>query len=222
MIGKREFTAGNYGDQGFTLVELLVVIAIIGILALQVFTLSRNPLVDVKSAIFGLRSDLGLARTEAVRRNAQLLVAFVWGAGLSDPDGYDICMDDVVVDNTCADEVGTASEIKSVRWDPRVQYYERTVPSPGGPDNSVSGIVDIWPDPDAVDQDGVNFPLDDSDQDYVVMLPDGSCASAGEVYLFAPDPTDTAVKLRTPPLALAVGQSGTMQIWRWSGAWNTK
>ncbi|MDO8812680.1 MAG: GspH/FimT family pseudopilin [Gallionella sp.] len=77
----------RHAESGFTLPELLIVLAVAGILAaiavpsFQSLTQSQQ----VKNASFELFSNLSLARSEAIKRNANVtvapLVAGDWGQG---------------------------------------------------------------------------------------------------------------------------------------------
>jgi len=214
----RGLSAPLFLRAGFSMVELLVVIAIIGILAIGVATMSRNQIVDVKGAIFNLRSDLSFARTEAVRRNSPILIEFDMAN-----DGYAIC-DDTNANNSCGDEVG-ADIVKTVAFNNVVRFYDIAVGAPAGPDVSASGEANIWPDPGGGDTDGVTFPEPGGGDDFVTMLADGSCSENGTVLLYSPTPGDGGASLRWPPIALIVNQSGVMQIRRWrpaGSAWESK
>ena len=67
--------------QGVTLVELLVVIAIIGILVAVGMTSMRPGPTKVKSAALNFRSHLMLAKSEAIKRNKDVLVVVDVGNG---------------------------------------------------------------------------------------------------------------------------------------------
>ena len=117
---------------GFSLVELMVVLVIAGILAFGVVMSFTNPTAKVKAAAFEMRGDFNLARAEAVRRNQNILVDFVFTAcnkadvaslacavvcskvdkagfdacysGAGSNQGYVICFDEDG-DNDCQNEV---------------------------------------------------------------------------------------------------------------------
>lgn len=216
------------GKQGFSLLELMLVIAIVAVLAFSVTTIYMNPVIDVKGAIFSLRADLGFARGEAVRRNQPVLIQFDMGA----VDGYRLCVQDpdpanaANFDNDCDDP--TDEVIRQEVWDEVVQFYNQTTNAPAGPNVVpllVTAAVPVWPNPLAVDQDGVTFPQDDSDLcDCVQFFPDGTTSSNGEIYLYAPSDTDGPSRLKTPPYGLVVSQIGSVQIgfWRPGDGWVQK
>ncbi|MGB3647940.1 MAG: GspH/FimT family pseudopilin, partial [Desulfobulbales bacterium] len=58
----------------------MVVLVIVGILAIGVVFMFADPTAKVKAAAFEMRGDLNLARAEAVRRNENILVDFVFTA----------------------------------------------------------------------------------------------------------------------------------------------
>src|SRR5512133_2253989 len=86
--------APKTGSQGFTLVELLVTLAVAGILASLAMPSYREFVANqrIKTASFDLMSSLTLARSEAIKRAAQVTVApagGTWANGWSvtSPDG---------------------------------------------------------------------------------------------------------------------------------------
>jgi len=126
-------------NRGFSLTELMVVLVIVGILAIGVVFMFADPTAKVKAAAFEMRGDLNLARAEAVKRNENILVDFIFSAcsqadvddtanpcaavcGKLDKAGFDECYSatgtnqgyvicfDVDGDNDCSDEVLAASE----------------------------------------------------------------------------------------------------------------
>ena len=93
-------------NRGFSLIELMVVLVIVGILAIGVVFMFADPTAKVKAAAFEMRGDLNLARAEAVRRNENILVDFIFSAcsqadvdnglcgavcGKVDKAGFDAC-----------------------------------------------------------------------------------------------------------------------------------
>lgn len=72
----------HHAEHGFTLAELMIAIAILGIIlgiavpSMQSFILSQR----ISSASFELNSDLLYARSEATKRNADVLIAASGGA----------------------------------------------------------------------------------------------------------------------------------------------
>lgn len=66
----------NYAVRGFTLVELLVVVAIASILTVGTASMVRDVLAasQVKRGVDALRQSFALARSEAIKRNADVLV----------------------------------------------------------------------------------------------------------------------------------------------------
>lgn len=225
---------------GFSLMELMVVVAIIAILALGAAGISRNPITDVKSAIFNLRSDLSYARAEAAKRNTTVLVEF--DSDMDDGFSYKICIENYAIfnapnrDNDCDDVNADADEdeedfvLKEVAFSNGIVEFFDNAPAvnPGVRPNGVppGAPGGVWPavasaDPDG--PDGLTFPENDNLNDYITMLPDGSCDAGGVVYLYVRNSGDGGANLRTPPLALVVSMPGVMRIWRWDGtAWTSK
>jgi type IV fimbrial biogenesis protein FimT len=77
----------QHAETGFTLIELMIVLAVAGILAAIALPSFRSLIQSqqVKDASFELFSNLSLARSEAIKRNANVtvtpLVAGDWGQG---------------------------------------------------------------------------------------------------------------------------------------------
>lgn len=88
FVSHKPWRIGRNPQSGFTLIEVMVVIAIVGIfitIAAPSFTSFINTM-RIKSASFDLVNDLNLARSEAIKRNADITVkirkdATVWRDG---------------------------------------------------------------------------------------------------------------------------------------------
>ena len=200
-------------DRGYSLLELLVVLVIIGILATQVVFMLSSADSKAKGAAFNMRSDFNLARAEAVNRNQNVLVDFVFNSDTTyvdasgTRDGYRICLDDDV-SGTCT---GGDTNIKDVLFTELVQFYDAA--GVDGPTVDING--DPW-----VVGDGVTFTADNFQ-----MQPNGTSNKAGTIYAYVPnggDPTD----MEAPPYAVIVGATtGRVRLLRWnlsSTAWTSK
>jgi len=201
--------------RGYSLVELLVVIAIIGILAIQVVTGFNSPVSKLKAAAFNLRSDLNFARSEAVNRNADVRVAFIFNTEDLDGDGdldqgYRIWLDDTPANR--AYDVGE-TEIKKVAFNEMVSFYG--VDALGGPSGT---------------GDGVTFNDGSGTEDTFAWQPDGTPTNGGTVYLFVQnqdvtDPNDSEYMLADPFDVVLAANTGRMRMLRWhsdTGSWDTK
>lgn len=207
----KEIGAEN-GERGYTLVELLVVIAIVAILATQIVTGFNSPVPKLKSAAFNLRSDFNLARAEAVTRNVDVRVAFIFDTEDLDSDGdldqgYRIWLDDAPANK--AYDAGE-TEIKKVAFHDFVSFYD--VNAAGGPSGTGDGVTFV--------DGGVNNTF--------VWQPDGTPNVGGTVYMFVKnpgvaDPNDAEYMQVAPFEVVTAGNTGRVRMLRWqSGAWATK
>ncbi|MBU0729801.1 MAG: prepilin-type N-terminal cleavage/methylation domain-containing protein, partial [Proteobacteria bacterium] len=178
--------------QGFSLVEMLVVLVIVGILAVQVVISFTSPVVPLKGDAFDLRSNMNMARGEAVKRNEQVLVEFFNNTdiplvGDGNDDGYMICLDSLST-NTCIDEPA-ANIIKSVVFNDIVQFYG-TLASGGPPFDGAGNNP-----PGGALGDGVSFV-----GNAFLMRSNGTTNQDGAVYLYVPDADPT--KMRVAPFTV--------------------
>ena len=239
-------------NRGFSLVELIVVMVIVAILATGVVFMFADPTAKVKSAAFELRGDLNLARAEAVRRNNDILVDFVFTAesdcgkantasfaqcysGTGSDQGYVICFDEDG-DSICSDEASTTAEleekiIKTVIFKDPVKFFAEisgSLPaSPTGPtpNSAPDGIT-------LVGNNGITLgELPIPGVDYIYMNPDGTSSHLGSVVLYFPqngDPTTLTVKGKPYAVVVDSVSTGRVVLQRWrpdlgaSGEWSRK
>lgn len=208
--------------QGYTIVELLVVLVIIGILSSQLVWLFLAPENHLKAAVFSLRTDFNLARSEAVNRNRTVCIGFsangykmwlessltssVWYGSFdpAPPDDaayYGSLSPTPAVPADAADELLPGKE--DVSFPDGVQLYDTDLGAVGGPDKNPDGTVPI------VITDGVELDLGD---DSVCLDRRGEASQSGNIYLYMPA-TDGTIK--AGPYAVTINILGSIKVWRW-------
>lgn len=204
-------TSRNNDSQGFTLVELLVVMVIVCILASGVVFMFTNPTAKVKSVAFCLLADLNLARAEAVNRNLDILVDFVFGS----QDGYLICID-TDADKDCQDEADDVI-IKKVLFRKEVHFYNCASAPPypeNGPHKTPSGTS-------LAGKNGLIF----GGPNYIKWQPDGTSGDNGSIILYHPA-ADNIQQVKGDPYAAVISSAATGRIrlmcWRQKSGWHMK
>ena len=230
------------GTHGFSLIEVMVVMVIVAILATGVVFMFTDPTAKVKAAAFEMRGDFNLARAEAVRRNNDILVDFIFTAesdcnkkdkssfdacfsGSGSNQGYVICFDENS-DNDCSDEVLAASAaedleekvIKTVIFKDPVKFFAEisgSLPSsPTGPtpNSAPDGIT-------LVGNNGITLgELPIPGVDFIYMNPDGTSSHLGSVVLYFPqngDPTTLTVKGKPYAVVVDSVSTGRVVLQRW-------
>ena len=224
---------------GFTLIEVMIVMVIIAILATGVVFMFANPSARVKNQAFNMLGEFNMARAEAVNRNEDVLIYFLYDvseecqndvnecATAGNFDGYILCVDvDDDIDCDAADTI-----IKTTLLNEVVQLYD--IAAANGPVVKPDGsgddlIMDDGPDADD-DNDGVAF--EDSDALYytpfgtavIDTAPENSLDTAGYVLIYYP--AEQAGDMRAAPYAIVVSPStGSLRISRWleAGTWSRK
>lgn len=191
--------------RGFTLIEMLVVVTMIVIITLAGIRAMGSAPSRLRGELYGVLSDMNLARSEAVNRNRDVLCDFLMAGEVDDDgvaaaaDGYRICMDDDG-DGNC----DSADEILRERFlSSGIVFYDLDVPAPAGPDRRPDGSG--W----SAGGDGVSFSAN-----RVAMEPDGSSNKAGTVYLCAA----RGGTLLAGPMALVVSRVGRIRVDVWQAS----
>lgn len=189
-------------SQGFTLIELLVVMVIVSILASGSVYMFTNPTAKVKSVAFCLLADLNLARSEAVNRNLDVLVDFVFGS----QEGYFICID-TDADKDCQDEADDVI-IKKVLFRKEVHFYNCVSAPPypeNGPQKTPSGTS-------LAGKNGVIF----GGPNYLKWQPDGTSGDNGSIILYHPA-AGNIQEVKGDPYAAVISSAATgrIRLMRW-------
>jgi len=198
-------------EEGFTLIELMVVMVIVCILATGVVYMFTNPTAKVKGVAYAILADLNMARSEAVNRNRDVLVAFTLGAR----DGYQICLD-TDADKTCSDEAG-GDIIKEVLFREEVQFYDCVSAPPypdGGPSKTPAGTK-------LAGKNGIIF----GGPNYIRWQPDGTSSDNGSILVYHPAP-ENPHRVKGDPYAAVISSASTGRIrlmrWRHENGWSMK
>ncbi|MCF6289809.1 MAG: GspH/FimT family pseudopilin [Desulfobacterales bacterium] len=164
----------------------------------------------LKAAAFALRGDINLARSEAVTRNKDVLIQFVFNVsessfvnGSGDRDGYRICVDGDTgtANNSCGDADDTS--IRDMRMKPEVQFYDTTGGAITGGPTTTSGGSSL------VNKDGVLFT-----SNKFKMQADGTSNLAGTAVIYVPETGDPTTML-VEPFAVVVNSTGRVRLERW-------
>ena len=187
---------------GFTLVELSIVMVIVCILATGAVYMFTNPTAKVKSAAFCMLADLNLARSEAVNRNQDILVDFIFGT----QDGYLICHD-TDTDKDCQDEP-SENIIKGVLFRKEVRFYDCVSAPPypeNGPQKTPSGTS-------LAGKNGLIF----GGPNYIKWQPDGTSGDNGSIILYHPAANNPR-QVKGNPYAAVISSAATgrMRLMRW-------
>ena len=211
--------------RGFTLVEVMVVMVIVAILATGVVFMFADPTAKVKAVAFEMRGDFNLAKAEAVKENADVLIDFTLG----DIDGYQICFD-TDDDEDCGDEAA-ADIIKEVTFREEVQFYDFSdgiTPFPTDGPNSTPPPFNT-PLDTAAKKDGIAFidPVDATNTgNNILFSSNGTCNKNNSVIIYYPEEGNKS-KIRGNPYSVFITSTatGNVQLSRWrpeSGQWSRK
>lgn len=192
---------------GFSLIELLVVMVIIGIMATAIIREFTGAKSRLKGCAFSVRTDINLARTEAVNRNQDILIKFTEdldgdGDIYEHDNGYKICIDS---DSslTCND---TNDLIKEFPLPYDMLFHKSTYPG---------GATDFIDNSTPYAGDGVTF---STINNVLVMQANGSCNEAGTIYICLPDNPGAPSDMQTGPYAVDLNKLGRIQILVWDGS----
>lgn len=200
-------------EKGFSLIELMVIVAIVGFLASQSIMEFTSPRNKVKASVMSMRADFNLARGEAINRNTNVRIDFLFNTDIDsdgDPDdGYRICVDNAGGSGCDAADI----TIKKSAFVDGVKFYDVDLRSVGGPDCTPEGAALIFP------MDGVTFT-----GNYYEIQPDGTTAGNkdGIVYVYIPGGT---AGMEVTPYAVVISTTARNRVRMWnkgSLAWTTK
>ncbi len=217
-------------NPGYTLIEVLVVMVIVGIIATGVVFMFANPSARVKTQTFTVLGELNRARSEAVSKNANTWVEFIPGAAAADPDGFRTW---VTGDTNISYDSGVDTLIQESYFPVDVQFYDKNVPYPDGPDIKPGGAALDVEDGVGGDDDGVVFDSGTANDNIFAFTSMGTAAnsdgdalgSSGLIYMYVPVSPTAHNEVRGAPYAVEVAEStGNVRILRWAtgDTWKTK
>ncbi len=205
-------------ENGFSLIELLVVISIAGLLASQAimeFTAPRN---NVKASIMKMRADFNLARAEAINRNTNIRIDFLFNTDIDSDgdtdDGYWICVDNAGGPGCDAADIN----IKKTAFVDEVEFYDADLSAVGGP----NCLPEDPSTPISFPMDGVTFTT--TTDNFFEIQPDGTTAGTREGIFYAYIP-EGATDMKVAPYAVVVSSTVRIRVLMWkkdSSAWATR
>ena len=193
---------------GFSLIELLVVMVIIGIMATAIIREFTGAKSRLKGCAFSVRTDINLARTEAVNRNQDILIEFIFDTEDFDGDGdmdngYKIYVD---TDSSLTINPAVDDKIKEFPLPDDMLFYKSTYPG---------GATDLIDNSTPYAGDGVTF---STINNVLVMQANGACSEAGTIYICLPDNPGAPADMQTGSYAVDLNTLGRIQILVWDGS----
>jgi len=240
-MGQNTYFSNCNNAYGFTLIEVLVVMVIVGILATGVVFMFADPTAKVKAAAFEMRGDFNLARSEAVRRNADILIEFVDSAqepcsesketpptnccSIENPtkfskcfaggthQGYVLCVDaNASATPTCSDEGASSADLEENII--KMVLFRNAVHYY----KPVAGVLPTSPNSPMPSNSPEGVALDTEDgitfvsgEYYIYMNSNGTTSDTGSIIMYLPKDLDLKI-VRGRPYAVVVDSVATGRV----------